>query len=311
MTTPLNAWVLDQLQKNRWTQSSLEKETGIPHATLSKDMESNRWLLERAIKVAGKFGKDYKSEEEFTSAGLSVVEWLKPHHRPKPPYPPKHEHALCLKDALEKAERVSPAERESMMCEALRTVRPARRAFLAVVATVVPSPFQNRVGQRALLEALYAAHDQGLMVLFIAPSEAKEKLWRDQCGFETQESAKHADGFTRYRAAYIEHLEELGIDQNIADLRMHFVQEDTLDVAGWQYIVSLIGETQEEDGRFNHPFMRVVERGPASEGRIFIVPHNDRLHVGLRKYVMNVLRRKYPDGEHPFAAEFLDRMGVG
>jgi hypothetical protein len=220
MTTLLNTWVIEQLDKRHWSQVYLEGAARIPHATLSKDLETNEWTLERAVRVVQALGLDCKSEEDFIKAGLTVAGWLKPRNNRSRHNAIQTGSASRLKDAIEKAEGAAPGDREVLLCEALGTIQLTRRAFLAVISTVVPSPFENRSSPRALRDALFAAHDQGLMALFIAPTETKERLWREQCGFETQEARRHVDGFNAYRDAYIEHLKETGHTNNIVDMHI-------------------------------------------------------------------------------------------
>jgi hypothetical protein len=294
-------WVQSELDAKGWSQEFLADQADVARGTIQKGLAENYWSERTAVAVSKALGASFESGEAIQSAGYGVDF--------RPGRERNAESKSGLIAAMRQLERTKPKfkDREEALRVVLATVHKDRKAFLAAITPQVPTPFKEQADFHALRDALYGAHDEGLMTLFIVPTEDKMRRMRDMFGSSTvPELEEVLAGYSRYREGYIAHLADKGLDTSVTDMRMHLIQVDTLDAAGWLYIVCLIGEVV----GWHSSFTRVFERGPACNGIVTALPRDSGHEDGLRQFVKYVLNRKYSSKDNAFANEFIYRMGT-
>jgi hypothetical protein len=294
-------WVQSKMDAKDWSQEFLAEQAGVARITIQKGLAEIYWSERTAVAVSEVLGALFESGEAIRAAGYDVDF--------RPGRERNAEPKSGLIAAMRMLERTKPKfkDREEALRVVLATVRKDRKAFLAAITPQIPTPFKKLDDFHALRDALYGAHDEGLMTLFIVPTEDKLRRMRDMFGPSTvPESEEVLAGYSRYRDGYIARLADKGLDASITDMRMHLIQVDTLDAAGWLYIVCLIGEVV----GYHSSFTRVFERGPACNGIVTALPRDSGHEDGLRQFIKYSLNNKYKNKDNEFSNEFIYRMGM-
>lgn len=300
-----NEWLADQIKARRMTRTGFRRAANIPNGTFQNGMTRDHWIFDDVLRIGAVLGMVWSTMDDLEAAGIEVTSLSNIGARGR------HREATGLSAAIDAiVGEPDPEKKEALLRDSLRAVAADKKAFLAVIATIMPSP--HRADRASLRDALFDAHDEDLMVLFVAPSQAKVKHWREVCGFTVHDSAeRHQLGYLLYRSQYIDRLKKRqNLDdaeaERLADRRMYFVMEDALDVVGWLYIVCLVGEGK--PGQFGRPFMRAFQRGPASQNAVDVMHHDTLLEDELRRFVGKCIERDQKKGARPFGEDFIDRM---
>jgi hypothetical protein len=303
--TPFHEWLAKIMEGSGLNVMVLSEQARLARDTVNRALGGDsspetRRLLCQALELP------WKSDEELVAAGFT------PGGNGNRGRAVPSRQSPSLAEALKALARARPQMREEMQKDVLAAVREDRPAFLAIMTMgVMPGVLQPDDPFDGLREAMYGAHDRGLMLLFVVPNEAKVQHLKQVCGFENVPSAgQYVDRFKTYRQGYVEHCRAAGHGdpEGQADERMHLIRYDAFDVTGWCYMTSLMGDSY----AYANVQMRVIDRGPASEGLIVVLPRNSRHEYEVSSYVRKALERTYRKGLPAFAREFIRRMtGTG
>ena len=295
-------WVRKLIPAMGFSVESLARQSGVNKSVINDALNDDNWSPDMLTRVLeAQLSVQYENATAIEADGfIPPKKWKAP--RPAPP-------RRTLLQAVEDLEFAREnADRESLLDRVFQSVVPERPAFLAVMTQVaIPSPVQRGNRHPARRAELFAAHDRGLMALFVTPNEERVAKMRERLRMRNCPTPEtYREGVAEYVADYVAHLVAAGMGDDEAKKaaagRIHHMPYDEFAPTAWLYTVSLIGEST----GMARADTRVLERGPATGGRIAVVEYDRGHEEGIIDYLMIALNLTNAPPE--FAGPFEQRL---
>ena len=305
----LRAYAKRLMTSRRLTLTTWAKAAGVHPSVTKNAIIKDVWstlMLDRALP---KLGIILPTPEAVAGEGFPPVKKWNYAERADAGESPLEPPPSDVAGAVALLRRAPLERREEALNAVFRCISPVRPAALAVISQfVIPSPM-NDAPIPGRQDALFAAHDSGMVVAFLTPDEARQKEMKERAGIhECPPPKKFEEAFEAYRAAYVRHRVGAGDDEGQAmgraDKLMLHVPYDEFAPSSWKYIVSLLCESDAH----GEPGLYVIERGPASNNKPAALPPSHSHETGIAKYLKYAATRKKLE-DHPVAVAFRNRLG--